>query len=131
MGSSFLYGTGRIVKVNETPIDAQEVATSVVHLVTKETITKHNTILDDPLLRDVWSTSMCKELSRTTQGFDETKGTDTIRFIELKNIGKIPQDRVVTYSRIVVNYRAYTKDTNRVKITLGMRIYSIIYTWTS
>jgi hypothetical protein len=95
------------------------VANGVVHPVTKETITKYKTIIDDPLLWDVWSNAMCNELGQLIQGFGETKGTNTMRFMELRNIGKIPRDRVVTYTRIVVDYRAHKKDPNPVRITAG------------
>jgi hypothetical protein len=36
-----------------------------------------------------------------------------------KEIKKIPQDRTVTYARIVVDYRPQKDDPNRVRITVG------------
>jgi hypothetical protein len=90
MGSAFLDEMKLTIEVNDTPLDPQEVANGVVHPVTKETITKYKTIINDPLLWDVWSNAMCKELGRLIQGFGETKGTNTMRCIELRNIGKIP-----------------------------------------
>ena len=59
---------------------------------------------------------MYKELGRLTQGYGEigstyhTEGTNTMRFLDLEGIKNIPRDRVVTYARIVVDYRAQTKD---------------------
>ena len=62
---------------------------------------------------------MCKELGRLCQGFGETEGTDTMRFLDLEGIKNTPKDRVVTYARIVVDYRPQKKDPNRVRITAG------------
>ena len=40
-----------------------------------------------------------------------------MRFLDLEGIKNIPKDRVVTYARIVVDYRPQKKDPNRVRIT--------------
>ena len=47
---------------------------------------------------------MCKELGRLCQGFEDTEDTNNMRFLDIKGIGNIPRDRVVTFARIVVNY---------------------------
>ena len=70
-------------------------------------------------MQDTWSKAMCKELGILCQGFGETEGTDTMRFLDLEGIKNIPKDRVVTYARIVVDYRPQKKDPNRVRITAG------------
>ena len=51
-----------------------------------------------------WSTCMCKELGRLTQGYKDTAGTDTMFFLTQKEIKNISKDCVVTYARIVVDY---------------------------
>ena len=109
IGNAFLQDMKQIVKVNDTTLGPEEVANRVVHPVTKETITKYKKLIDDPLMRVVWSKSMCKELGRPCQGFEDTEGINTMRFIDIKLISNIPQDRVVTYARIVVDYRAHKK----------------------
>ena len=58
-------------------------------------------------------------MGRLAQGFGETKGTDTICFLDHEGIKNIPRDRVVTYARIVVDYRVHKDDPNRVRITAG------------
>ena len=63
--------------------------------------------------------AMCVELGRLAQGFGDTKGTETMRFLDLDEIKQIPNNRVVTYARIVVDYRPQKKDPNRVRITVG------------
>ena len=56
------------------------------------------------MLKETWSKAMCKELGRLCQGFDDTQGTDTMRFLDLNGIKCIPTDRVIAYARIVVDY---------------------------
>jgi hypothetical protein len=90
-----------------------------VHPVTKETITTYEKLANDPLLQDVWTAAMSKELGRLTQGFNNTEGTETIFFMSKDKIKEIPKDRTVTYARIVVDYRPQKADPNRVRITVG------------
>ena len=82
----------------------KETANGVVHPVTKETITSYSKLVSDPLLRPVWTKAMCKELGRLAQGYGNTKGTSTIKFLSLDEIPNIPSNRVVTYARIVVDF---------------------------
>ena len=96
MGNAFLEEMKRIVKVNDIPLGPEEVANGVVHPVTKETITKYKKLIDDPLIRDVWSKAMCKELGRLCQGFEDIEGTKTMKFLYLEVISNIPRDRLVT-----------------------------------
>ena len=106
------------LKIGED-VDLQELCCGVVHPVTNETITKYQKLIDDPLLRDVWTKAMAKELGRLAQGYGDTKGTNTIRFLTHEEIRNIPADRTVTYARIVVDYRPQKDDPNRVRITVG------------
>ena len=48
-----------------------------------------------------------------------TPGMDAIRVMNLEQIKNIPSDRVVTYARVVVDFRPQKKDPNRVRITAG------------
>jgi hypothetical protein len=99
------------------PID--HYANTVVHPVTKETITKYIKLANDPVTREVWTKAFCKELGRLAQGYNDTKGTETIFFMTHDEIKAIPKDRTVTYARIVVDYRPQKEDPNRVRITIG------------
>jgi hypothetical protein len=102
----------------------EEVTNGVVQPVTKETITKYKRLISDPLLRD-WMKGMCKELGRLSQGYKEestseyVKSTNTVLLMDLDKIKTIPRDHVVTYARIVVDYRPQKKDPKRVRITAG------------
>ena len=48
-----------------------------------------------------------------------TKGTNSIFVMTHEQIRNIPRDRVVTYARLVVNYRPQKEDPNRVRMTAG------------
>ena len=65
------------------------------------------------------SKAMCKELGRLAQGFADNPGTDTVHFMTIDQIKKIPRDRIVTYARFVVDYIPQKSDPNRVRITVG------------
>ena len=49
--------------------------------------------------------AVAKELGRLAQGYKDTKGTNTVDFIDLEEITQIPKGKIVTYARIVVDYR--------------------------
>eukprot|EP00804_Cyclotella_cryptica_P015695 CCRYP_018924-RA/>CCRYP_018924-RA protein AED:0.15 eAED:0.15 QI:0/-1/0/1/-1/1/1/0/1314 len=102
----------------DIPLEAVANA-GVVHPETGETLTKYEQLLKVPALQLIWSKAMCKELGRLAQGFDGDAGTDTIHFMSIEDIKKIPKDRTVTYARIVVDYRPQKTDPNRVRITVG------------
>ena len=57
----------------------------VVHLVTKETITSYTKLVDDPLLYNVRSKAVCKELGRLAQRYGETKDANTIKLQSSQN----------------------------------------------
>ncbi|KAL7528763.1 hypothetical protein ACHAXR_002616 [Thalassiosira sp. AJA248-18] len=97
----------------------EEFANGVVHPETKETITKYNKLIKEPVLREVSLKAICIELGRLANGYEDTKGTNTFKFMSLDEIHNIPGDRTVTYARIVVDYRPQKKDPNRVRITAG------------
>ena len=118
MSNAFLEELKK-TKINASLLAIEEVANGAVHPVTKETIMKYKQLIEDPLMQDTWSNAMCKELGRPCQGFEETEGTDTMRFLDIKAIKNVPRDRVATDAKIVVDYRPQKKDPNRVRITAG------------
>ena len=111
--------TGRNQNVYDA--DIEHFCAPVVHPTTGETITQYRKLANDPATRDVWSTAFGKEFGRMSQGDNKTgqKGKQCIFVMSHSEIAKIPTDRVVTYARVVVDYRAQKKDPNRVRITAG------------
>lgn len=63
-----------------------------------------------------WELGMCRELGRLFQGYKETKGTDTCRFIKKSDV---PKDRNATYVRVVVADRPRKAEEERVRVTVG------------
>ena len=53
---------------------------------------------------------MCKELGKISNGWKDTGGTQTVRFLTLEEIAAIPSDRTITYARILVDYRKQKND---------------------
>ena len=72
--------------------DIKEVANGVVHPITNRTITKYHKLIDDTLLGEVCMKAMCVELGHLAQGYKDTKGTETIKFMTLDKINQIPED---------------------------------------
>jgi len=91
----------------------------VTHPDTGETITSYKKLLQIPLLRNIWTKAMCKELGNISQGFGTNKGTNTVHFTTHQEIAVITADRIVTFARIVIDYRAQKDDLNHFRITVG------------
>jgi hypothetical protein len=72
--------------------------------------------VDDPITRRIWSRAFGKEFGNLAQGdaATNTPGTDSIFVMTHAEILRIPNDRTVTYTRIVVDYRPQKADPNRV-----------------
>ena len=74
----------------QTVFNIEEVANGVVHPITNRTITKYHKLINEPLLCEVWMKAMYVELGRIAQGYKDTKGTETIKFMTWNEINQIP-----------------------------------------
>ena len=101
--------------------DIEHFCAPVIHPITGEHISSYNKLAKDPATKEVWTTSLGKEFGNIAQGDKKTgeKGTDCVFVMTPEQVQHIPKDRVVTYARIVVDYRPQKKDPNRVRITAG------------
>jgi hypothetical protein len=72
--------------------------------------------MKDPRLQPLWTRGFGKECGRLFQGIRDIPGTDTCFFIDLKNI---PNDRKITYGKIVCDYKLHKKEKERVRLTVG------------
>ena len=54
-----------------------------------------------------------------------TKGKQCIFVMSHNKIAQIPEDHVVTYARIVVDFRLQKDDLNRVRMTAGGQSYQV------
>jgi hypothetical protein len=72
--------------------------------------------MKDPHLQPLWTRGFGNKCGRLFQGIRDIPGTDTCFFIDLKNI---PNDRKITYSKIVCDYKPHKKEKERVRLTVG------------
>jgi hypothetical protein len=72
--------------------------------------------MKDPRLQPLWTRGFGNECGRLFQIIRDIPGTDTCLFIELKNI---PNDRNITYGKIVCDYKPHKKEKERVPLTVG------------
>ena len=108
-------------------VNIEHFCVPVIHPITGKTITKYQKFVKNPVKHYIWSTAFGKEFVNTAQGDDNTKtpGTCSILVITHNKIRHIPQDRVVTYACLVVDFRPQKDDTNRVRITAGRNLLAI------
>lgn len=119
--STWVPTTLQRLPVSDPLPDLQQFAAPVVHPVTGETITSYKKLMNDSVLGETWRRGLGKEFGNLCQGDDLTgeKGTNALHVMSHEEITNIPADRVVTYARIVVDYRPQKDDPNRVRITAG------------
>jgi hypothetical protein len=92
---------------NNTTCEIDHFCAPVIHPVTGESITQYKKLQRDPLLQELWGTAWGKEFGSMAQGdkHTNTPGTDSIFIMSHDEIGRIPEDRTVTYARVVVDFR--------------------------
>ena len=108
-------------QLSALPPDIQHFCMPVIHPVTGEHITNYMKLKNDPVTAPTWERSFGKEFGSLAQGDDLTgeKGTNTVRVMTHAEIANIPKHKVVTYARIVADYREQKDDPNRIRITAG------------
>jgi hypothetical protein len=72
--------------------------------------------MKDPQLQPLWTRGFGNECGRLFQGMRDIAGTGTCFFTTLKNI---PNDRKITYGKIVCDYKTHKKEKERVRLTVG------------
>jgi hypothetical protein len=72
--------------------------------------------MKDPRLQPLWTRGFGNEYGRLFQGTRDIPGTNTCFFIKLANI---PNDRKITYGKIVCDYKPHKKEKECVRLTVG------------
>jgi hypothetical protein len=93
----------------------QHHANAVIHPVTRKEM-EYSALMKDPRLQPLWTRGFGNKCGRLFQGIRDIPGTDTCFFIGLKNI---PNDRKITYGKIVCDYKPHKKEKERVRLTVG------------
>jgi hypothetical protein len=104
-------------------INIEEVCNSVVHPVTKETITKYTKLMNNLVLSPLWVPH-----HRLAQGKEcTTVATNAIFFLSHDKIRRISKDRTVTSMHIVIDHHPKKDDPKRVCITVGGNLIKYPY----
>jgi hypothetical protein len=77
---------------------------------------EYSALMKDPRLQPLSTRDFGNECGRLFQGTRDIPGTDTCLFIGLKNI---PNDRKITYGKIVCDHKPHKKEKERVRLTVG------------
>jgi hypothetical protein len=77
---------------------------------------EYSALMKDPRLQPLWTRGFGNECGRLFQGIRDIPGTDTCFFTTLKNI---PEDRKITYGKIVCDYKPHKQEKERVRLTVG------------
>ena len=76
--------------------------------------------------REIWALAMCKDLGTFSQGYKGlVKGKNNFFFMSHDEIRDIPPDKIVTYARIVVDYRPQKAKPNCVRLMVGGNILNV------
>jgi hypothetical protein len=90
-------------------------ANAVIHPVTGKEM-EYSALMKDPHLQPLWTPGFGNECGRLFQGTRDIPGTDTCFFTTLKNI---PEDRKITYGKVVCDNKPHKKEKARVRLTVG------------
>jgi hypothetical protein len=93
----------------------QHQANAIIHPVTRKEM-EYMALMKDPQLQPLWTRGFGNECGRLFQGIRDNPGTDTCFFIKLTNI---PEDRKITYGKIVCDYKPHKLEKERVRLTVG------------
>jgi hypothetical protein len=93
-------------------------ANAVIRPVTGKKM-EYSGLMKDPRLQPLWNRGFGNECGHLFQGIRDIPGTHTCFFIDLKNV---PNDRKVTYGKIVSDYKSHKKEKERVRLTVGVNI---------
>jgi hypothetical protein len=90
-------------------------ANAVTHPVTGKEM-EYSALMKDPRQQPLWTRGFGNECGRLFQGIRDIPGTYTCFFTEVKNI---PNDRKITYGKIVCDYKPHKEEKERVRLTVG------------
>jgi hypothetical protein len=87
---------------------------AVIHPVTGKEM-EYSALMKDTRLEPLWTRGFGNKCGRLFQGIRDIPGTDTYFSTTLKNI---PEDRKITYGKIVCDYRPHKQEKERVRLTI-------------
>jgi hypothetical protein len=103
------------IYLRHTHLSQHHQANAVLHPVTGKEM-EYSALMKDPGLQPLWMRGFGNECGHLFQGIRDIPGTDTCFFTKLKSI---PNDRKITYGKIVCDYKPHKKEKERVRLTVG------------
>jgi hypothetical protein len=88
---------------------------SVIHPVTVKEM-QYKYLMKDRIFGPLFDIGLSNELGRICQGIRDVAGTNTAFFIALHNI---PNDRKITYGKLVCDFKPNKTEKHRVRLTVG------------
>jgi hypothetical protein len=93
----------------------QHLANVVIHPITGKEM-EYMALMKDSRLQPLWKRVFGNECGRLFQGIRDIPGTNTCFFIKLTNV---PEDKNITYGKIVCDNKPHKKEKERVRLTVG------------
>jgi hypothetical protein len=93
----------------------------MIHPVIGATISSYCKLMNNPTTAEILMTAFGKDFGGMSQGNNKMgqKGTNAMFVMSPSNIPLIPKDRIITYTRVVINHRPQKEDPNCIRITAG------------
>ncbi len=90
----------------------EHLAMPMIHPTMGETITSYKKLMHDPATKDIWQTAFGKDFGGMAQGNSkiEQQETNSIFVMNHKDILHIPNNRTITYARVVVDFHPQKLD---------------------
>jgi hypothetical protein len=110
-----MYSAHMVISLGHTHWSQRHHSKAVIHPVTRKEM-EYSALMKDPRLQPLWTRGFGNKCGRLFQGIRDIPVTDTCFFIKLKDI---PNDRKITYGKIVCDYKPHKKEKERVRLTVG------------
>jgi hypothetical protein len=104
-----------VIALENNHCSQQHHANAVIHPVTGKEM-EYSALMKDPRLKPLWTRAFGNGCGRLFQRIRDIPGTDTCFFTTLKDI---PEDKKITYDKIVCNYKPHKQEKERVPLTVG------------
>ena len=93
----------------------------MIYPITGKIISSYKRLMNDPATAEVWMMAVGKDFGGMSQGGNKMgqEGTNAMFVMLPSDVPNIPKDRVIMYTRVVVNHHPQKADPNRIQTTAG------------
>jgi hypothetical protein len=130
------YTPSKLHNYGPPPQDFKHYAMPMIHTVPCKIISSYKCLMNNPATAEVQITAFGKDFEGMSPGNNETgqKGTNAMFVMLPSDIPNIPKNRVVMYTRVVVNHCPQKADPNQIRITASENLINYpgeLTTWTA